>query len=119
MAQARAPAKARDTTSSQLLAEAGFNDTNQAPEHLRLLSELASSGRSGAVAALRDFRKLTQPERIEPTLENMQVVEPFLPNNWDYVTIADFGLYCRVPGKELADLHRYMQELDKQSQAAV
>jgi len=61
-------AKGRDntTTSSQLLAEAGFNNTNQAPEHLRLLSELASSGRSGAVPALRDFRRLTRVEASEP-----------------------------------------------------
>ena len=53
--------KGRQSTRTTLLEEAGYPNSDDAPEHLTLLAEIASSGRSGAVAALRDFLRLTRP----------------------------------------------------------
>jgi hypothetical protein len=58
MARARW-AKPRQETKEQLLLEAGYKNVNDAPEHLRVLAEIAASGRSGGVVALRDFLRLT------------------------------------------------------------
>ncbi|GAG93705.1 unnamed protein product [marine sediment metagenome] len=65
MARSKLPNKARDTTSEQLLREAGFAPGTE-PEHLKILAQIASSRRSGAVPALRDFRKLTVLASTEP-----------------------------------------------------
>ena len=62
----RSHAKNRSETAGALLAEAGFDEDNQAPEHLKVLARLATDGRSGAVAALRDFRRLTSISADEP-----------------------------------------------------
>jgi len=59
-------AKPRAETKETLLQEAGYERPEDAPEHLRVLADIASSKRSGAVAALRDFMRLTR--RIEPEM---------------------------------------------------
>jgi hypothetical protein len=118
MAKGGTSNKAINTTSTTLLEEAGYSDPEQAPEHLRLLSEIAASKRSSAVSALRDFRKLTQPERSEPAPQaNLREVEPFLTDNYDYITVGDFGLYVRVPGRTLAQLRREMGSIDVEAAA--
>ena len=62
--------KPRAETSGTLLQEAGFENPEDAPEHLRVLADIASSGRSGAVAALRDILRLTRRnEQYEPPKE--------------------------------------------------
>lgn len=43
----------------RLLEEAGYPDFKSAPEHLRLLANIASSHRAGNIAALNAFLKLT------------------------------------------------------------
>jgi hypothetical protein len=48
---------------STLLLEAGYSDPEEAPEHIKVLAEIAVSQRSGSVAALRDFRKLARLDR--------------------------------------------------------
>jgi hypothetical protein len=55
-------AKPRAETKESLLQEAGYENPEDAPEHLRVLADIASSKRSGAVAALRDFLRLTHRE---------------------------------------------------------
>ncbi|MHC4413538.1 MAG: hypothetical protein ACYSW6_11325 [Planctomycetota bacterium] len=45
----------------KLLLEAGYDEDNQAPFHLAVIAEYAVSGKSGAVSAMRDFRRLTNP----------------------------------------------------------
>ena len=51
--------KPRQESRETLLAEAGYENEEDAPEHLRVLADIATSGRSGAVAAMRDFLRLT------------------------------------------------------------
>ena len=46
-------------TSDALLIEAGYDPPSEAPEHLQVLAQYAASQKSGAVSALRDFRKIT------------------------------------------------------------
>jgi hypothetical protein len=58
----RSHAKRSSETANRILAEAGFDADNQAPEHLQVLADYAVSGKSGSVVALRDFRKLTSSE---------------------------------------------------------
>lgn len=55
-------AKRGSETADKILAEAGFDDDNPAPEHLQVLVDYGVSGKSGAVAALRDVRRLTSTE---------------------------------------------------------
>ena len=55
----------RKETQETLLQEAGYDDPKDAPEHLRVLASIASSQRSGAVAAMRDFLRLTRPASDE------------------------------------------------------
>lgn len=64
-------------TSGDLLTEAGYTDPSDAPEHLRLLAEIASSKRSGAVPALRDFRRLVGVETGEASGAPFRVVSPY------------------------------------------
>jgi hypothetical protein len=58
----RSHAKRSSETANRILAEAGFDADNPPPEHLAVLAEYAVFGKSGAVAALRDFRRLVSPE---------------------------------------------------------
>ena len=49
----------KNAGSEQLLQEAGY-EPGTAPEHLKVLAQIAASKRSGSVGALRDFRSITQ-----------------------------------------------------------
>ena len=51
--------KRNSEAGNRLLEAEGFDADNPAPEHLAVLAEYAVGGKSGAVSALRDFRKLT------------------------------------------------------------
>jgi len=53
--------KPHKETQETLLQEAGYDDPQDAPEHLRVLASIAASERTGSVAALRDFLRLTRP----------------------------------------------------------
>ncbi len=55
----RSHQKRNSEAGNRLLASEGFNADNPAPEHLAVLAEYAVGGKSGAVGALRDFRRLT------------------------------------------------------------
>ena len=63
--------ESRDT----LLQEAGYSNPEEAPEHLKVLAEMAVSQKSGSVAALRDFRKLNRIDReITPDYQPVTVL---------------------------------------------
>ena len=85
--------KRRSETSDTLLEEAGY-DPNKAPEHLRLLAEIAGSQRSGSVAALKDFRRLTRED------------EPAAPNKIE----LQIGELCAACGLRYYPLSRVSQE---------
>lgn len=57
-------AKGREGTASTLLQEAGYDGDNTAPEHLKVLAEIAASKAAGSVAAMRDFLKLTGKREV-------------------------------------------------------
>ena len=52
-----------DESRDTLLKESGYSNPKEAPEHLKVLAELAVTQKSGSVAALRDFRKLNRIDR--------------------------------------------------------
>lgn len=58
--------KGKEDSAESLLAEAGYTDEHPAPEHLKVLAEIAASKSAGAVAAMRDFLKLTARVIEEP-----------------------------------------------------
>lgn len=95
--------KKRGTKANKLLQEAGYTDDNPAPEHLQVLAEYAVGGKSGAVAALRDFRRLTsagdedisaQPGKPAPgsicPLCNELVMTDFRPSPSQLQQASDF-----------------------------
>lgn len=55
-------AKRGSETADKILAEAGYDDDNPASEQLKVLVDYGVSGKSGAVAALRDVRRITSTE---------------------------------------------------------
>ena len=115
----RAYKRQKENTSSTLLAEAGYRETD-APEHLRLLSQIASSKRSGAVPALRDFRRLTQPASETAATANMREVEPMF-GNYNFVKIGMggvLGISARLTGRQISELLREMQAIDVQSETS-
>jgi len=63
------------TIKGTLLEEAGYSSPEDAPEHLRVLAEIAASKRSGAVPAMRDFLRLTARYVEDPTTK-MPTVHP-------------------------------------------
>ena len=69
----RSHAKRGSETANKILAEAGFDADNKAPEHLQVLADYAVSGKSGAVVALRDFRKLTSIDETTVTPDQLTV----------------------------------------------
>jgi hypothetical protein len=111
MAKARAPNVSRDTTSTTLLEEAGYSDLAQAPEHLRLLAQIASSRRSGAVPALRDFRKLTA-SASEPAAvaDNRREVE--LVGGSDSFITVNGVMYSKLSPRGVSELVRMIKDED-------
>ena len=108
----RAYQRKKETTASTLLEEAGYANESDAPEHLKILAQIASSKRSGAVAAMRDFLRLTQ--NWEPTSElaaadNVREVE--LIGGSDFLVKFDGVLYRKV-GQEAAELARMIRDVD-------
>jgi hypothetical protein len=65
-------AKPKTQSTDALLKQAGFDDSSTAPEHLRLLARLGSSGRAGSVQALRAFLQLTG--KTEAVTGDMQML---------------------------------------------
>jgi len=59
--------KEKGGTIDSLLLEAGFDPPKSAPEHIRILAKYATSGRSGAVSAMRDFLRLTKQDSPDYT----------------------------------------------------
>lgn len=57
--QSKRWSKAKEDSADSLLKEAGYSDDNPAPEHLKVLAEMAASQKASAVAAMRDFVRLT------------------------------------------------------------
>ncbi len=61
-------------TANKILAEAGYDDDNPASEQLKVLVDYGVSGKSGAVAALRDVRRITSTE--EAAVSTAVAVKP-------------------------------------------
>jgi hypothetical protein len=56
-------AKKKNARAGDLLTEAGYDDDNPAPRHIKILAEIAAEKRAGSVPAMRDFLRLTRPEK--------------------------------------------------------
>ena len=100
----------RTDGSKQLLQEAGYKPGTE-PEHLRLLAQIASSKRTGSVAALRDFRKITQPEQQSKTIANTGKRKVELVGGFDFLIKVDGKLYRKV-GPEAAEIARMIKDPD-------
>jgi hypothetical protein len=62
----RAHSQKKKNKSDTLLEQAGFENPSKAPEHLKVLAEMAVSKRSGSVQAMNAFLKLTLQDEPEP-----------------------------------------------------
>lgn len=51
-------------SADELLRQAGYDPPGDAPEHLQLLAKMGAGRGAGAVAALRDFVKLTKQSEV-------------------------------------------------------
>lgn len=93
--------KAKEDSTESLLADAGYTDEHQPPEHLKVLAEIAASKGSGSVPAMRDFLKLTvkpevagkpgkpKPGEVCPTCSEL-VMTDFRPTAEQCQDAADF-----------------------------
>ena len=103
---AQAQIKKKSKTIGNLLEEAGYTDENEAPKHLKILAEIAASKKSGAVSALRDFRRLVNPGEGDPKGPNRPKAGERCPlcGQWSIAGMSGHGagevvrLLRRVPG---------------------
>ena len=103
MAKSKHPNKLQNTNATTLLQEAGYTNESDAPEHLRLLAQIASSKRSGAVPALRDFRRLTRVEASEPAAADKRLVAELIGGSDEYIKVAGH-MYSKLDGWQALDL---------------
>ena len=95
--------------SKQLLREAGY-ELGTEPEHLKVLAEIAASKRSGSVAALRDFRSITQgAKQVQSKASEKHKIQQVGGSNW--LVKLDGVLYRRI-GAEAAELARMIKDQD-------
>ena len=99
----------KNAGSEQLLQEAGY-EPGTAPEHLKVLAQIAASKRSGSVGALRDFRAITQGVQQEQSKARgkHKIVKV---GGSDWLVKLDGVLYRRV-GAEAAELARMIKDPD-------